>query len=319
MAKKNGKPAEAESVEESSEVVQAFEPTYSATAKSKEKMMTVKCGTIILRQAWNSRKEATIGETKKDPSGEEWPDNRLDASIRGRLEDGKSPLINDPEVELLKDGSVQATSGFRRIGACVRIDPEMEIQVKVRATTGDPKQDDLDGRFDNLIENVQRTDLRPWELAEGFFQLTQHHPEIKAKQIAEKTGLGDRYISNLLRVRRKLCPELWEEYRQKGESMRVNDLIKVCSKPAEEQVDAYNAILRGESETEDEDEKKRKKTPKFKTWLKQTEKQLAKQGLSRDREKYLKGMAFALQCVTGEEDWVNPGVAERERRQAAEA
>lgn len=293
---------------------------YAKTAKSKEEEIDLACGDIVIDSNWNSRKEKTAPseeDGKKGPDGDEWPDAKLERSIRARIEAGERPLMQNPTVRRLKDGRYVLVFGFRRVTTCVRIDPKMVIRCRVKATTGDPKLDDYSARLENFAENVERHNLRPWETAEALYQASVYHPEKTLKEIARDVGRSDTYVANLVRLRKKLCSELWEEYQKKGEAMRLDHLLKACRFPAEEQVGVYNAILAGKplpgEEGEEDDEKPKKKASKHKTWLRQVENAMRKE-TSRTRLAELKGMAHVLACVLGEEEWTHPGVKDRKAK-----
>lgn len=294
---------------------------YAKTAKSKEEEIELACGDIVIDTEWNSRKEKTApteSDGKKAPDGEEWPDAKLERSIRARIEAGERPLMQNPTVRRLKDGRYVLVFGYRRVTTCVRIDPKMVVRCRVKATSGDPKVDDYSARLENLAENVERHNLRPWETAEALYQLHVYHPDKTLKEIAKDSGRSDTYVANLVRLRKKLCAELWEEYQVKGESMRLDHLLKACRYPAEEQVAIYNLILAGKPLPGEEDEKgeegepKKKKGSKYKTMLRQVESALRKE-TGRTRHAELKGMAYALACVLGQEEWVHPATKEKKK------
>ena len=57
-----------------------------------------------------------------------------------------------------------------------------------------------------LIENIQREDLNPIEIAAAFYQLSSHH-KLSHEQIAQKTGKDRTTVTNFIRLLR-LSPEV---------------------------------------------------------------------------------------------------------------
>lgn len=297
-------------------------PIFHVTKKRAAGAGVAKAKELFVDHDWNSRQERTSrgpGDKKKTDDGQEWPDEKLEASIRQRIDAGKRPLMQSPEVVELKEGGYVVVYGNRRVAICQKIDPEMEIGFTIMATTGDVKEDDYVARVNNAQENGNRVDLRPWERAEFFFRTRAAHPDKSIAQISEDFGFNKTYVGNLIRLRTKLHPELWEQFQTSGESMQLAHLIKVCSLPMEEQVDAYNVLVEGGELDDDDDDdsgKPKKKKSKYKTWLRQVEKQIGKDEDGPTRTNQLKGMALALRCVLGEEEWQNPAVKEKRQAEA---
>lgn len=272
---------------------------------------------VVVNRAWNSRKE-TYGRPKEDKDASRvWPDEALDASVKERVEQGMRPLLEEPEIRRLPDGRWSLVYGFRRFEALLRVfGPDFETEFLVMPSTGNEKEDDKNARIENLVENIQRVDLRPWEQADAFFYLSTEH-EMTAKDIATRTGVSPSHAANLIRLRKKLAPVLWEEYRQKGEFMRMDHLLKVCARPKEDQQELYNKLVEGKSIDENEEveevtpTRKRGKVRTYNSWRNQCRKLIAGGELGERRRLRVEGMLFAINCVLGEEEWQNPAVREK--------
>lgn len=131
--------------------------------------------------------------------------------------------------------------GYRRVLRCKDVLANTLQKFKVRQAS---KTADLYHRMvENARENVQRQNLRPWELAEHLFNMQtaggDETSKKSPKEIADDIGLSAKYVANLIRVKTKLCPELWEMFRSAGESIPVNALIRISKLDPKEQIEAF--------------------------------------------------------------------------------
>lgn len=74
------------------------------------------------------------------------------------------------------------------------------------------------GLAEQLAENIVRKQIRPAEMAAGLSTL-KSKPRTDGKPwtgklIAQAVGLSEGYVNNLIRLREKLAPELWEMFRK---------------------------------------------------------------------------------------------------------
>lgn len=178
-------------------------------------------------ERWNSR------DTSAPGSPRELSDDELEESIR------ETGLLQPIRVRK-EGGQWVLVFGFRRLKACLRIDPTSPIPCTVMPSSGDPTKDDFIARCENLAENGPRLDLRPHELADACFRLRQAHPDVIFKDLAARVGKGEEHVERLTRIRAKLCPELWEAWSANPDRFTINDLLAVCPLPHAEQVGAYN-------------------------------------------------------------------------------
>lgn len=99
----------------------------------------------------------------------------------------------------------------------------------------------------NLVENVQREDVRVWEVADRCFLLTQPPHSLEGKEIARMMGKSAPYINNLIRLRRNLVPELWEKLAsaEGSEKVTLPQWMKIAGQPHEQQMATYQRLLKG--------------------------------------------------------------------------
>ena len=111
-------------------------------------------------------------------------------------------VIQPITVSALQGGKYRIIAGERRWRAAVAAGLK-EIPAMVRSVE---KQEALEMA---LIENIQREDLNPIEIALGFARLCIDH-QLTHDQVAQKTGKDRSTVSNFLRLL-KLTPEVRQE------------------------------------------------------------------------------------------------------------
>lgn len=189
----------------------------------------VKLEEIFEQPNWNSR------QTADDKADKELADS---IAASGLLQ----PLVVKDTGEMA-EGSRRyfLVSGFRRFKALRRIGWKEGVPVSFAKGS----MDDL--RAMNIIENEQRRDLKPWELADACYQLSNGPATWGAGTIAQRLGKSQKHIANMLRVRTKLHPELWEQMKspEAGEKITLRWWIKLAALPGEEQLRRYEVLVRG--------------------------------------------------------------------------
>lgn len=230
-------------------------PKYERIPDATKDIIRVTLEEVFADEEWNSRRHFDHAlevnpEECDELETDGMSDYDLEVSIRAR------GVVTPVKVRLLSEAEREALAkkkpankykfflvyGFRRYRTLMKLaGPEAMISAVLQMDFGNEKDNDVASRIDNLVENINRRNLLPYEKADAFHALLSQHTTYSAGTIADATGLSKSYVNNLVRVRRKLCPELWEEYKRKGEAMRLDDLVKVCSLPKGEQVAAYEA------------------------------------------------------------------------------
>jgi ParB/RepB/Spo0J family partition protein len=209
------------------------------TGDPRVEIVYLKARSILLDNEFNVRKE--LGGRNRIATDDEKAEGWLsDVELKESIQ--KQGLLQFPKVRIIKD-AYYATMGFRRVRACMSIDKDYLVPCILQTATGDAKADERTAYFDNLAENLQRRNLRVYEMAERFMFL-QNKYKITATAIAKAMGLSARYVANLIRVREKLHPDLWNKFVKLGDSVRFNHLQDVCVLPLEKQIEAYAAKLK---------------------------------------------------------------------------
>ena len=142
--------------------------------------------------------------------------------------------------------------------------------------------------------------------------------QITATEAAERVGMSPEYASQLVRVRKRLAPVLWEQFQKWGVTKKIpwKDLIELSSYPWETQIekwneahDLYEGARRGHEY---------KPGPsKLRKMLKRIE---ADPSVMREGLGFAAGAKYALRVALGEEAWRHGGVASsRIRRERAKA
>lgn len=218
-------------------------------------IVDITAGEVVYDLDWNSRKEGLTPLTEEQDaarkllveramSGEDVdldPDAGLEVNMRQRFAEGLSPNHTAVKVRQQPDGSFRLVSGYRRLMCALRIGHDTPILAVDEGDEGKKGPIDVQDRLDNLSENLQRKNLRPWEIAEACAAIHDLHG-LSGPQIAKSIGKSKAYVNNLLRLRQKLSADMWESFKAAGETMSTTDLLAVAVVPKKEQADAYNKL-----------------------------------------------------------------------------
>ena len=143
----------------------------------KTSFITILPTTIELDEAWNCRQEyeRTDGEAN-DPS-EALTDGQLEQSI------AQHGILEAPAVMLVGE-SYKAVWGFRRIRAAQKVKPKRKITCRLL------REGPHLARAFNLIENVHRRALKPWEVAEALVAMKHENPILRDIDLANMVNLA---------------------------------------------------------------------------------------------------------------------------------
>jgi ParB/RepB/Spo0J family partition protein len=286
-------------------------------AGAKGGLLFIPVGEILEPAGWNSRK---VENKEKDAE--------LRADFEDRLRRGLEPVLQPIKVWKRPDGRYVVMVGFRRRKELAAVDPKRPIPSMLLDVPANATSEEIDAlaREANLSENANRADLRPWEEVQAASDYMAAHPKAKVLGLAKALGKSEKHVYNMIRLRRQLCPALWQEYTERGESMRWKDLVSVCKLPAEEQEAEYNRLtkeLRGGRPKGARDAQKRTRGPnkekgeeggsdegdevedplpvgelQVSTWLQKVT-DSGKDAASREKRSFYAGAHHALQAVMG--------------------
>ncbi len=217
-----------------------------AHATQPPEVITLPACEIVMDEAWNSRDYAhehgSGGATEGQADvGQQLTDEQLRESIeqRGLLETLRVRRRGDEWVLVF---------GFRRLRACLEIDPDMPILCTIQPATGDDEEDAFEASSANLTENLNRRDLRCFEIADKLWEMHQSRPDLSQGELARYVGLSASYTSALLRIKRRAAPELWELFCAHGRNFgngitykHMLEVIQVATK--EDQLRAWSLLV----------------------------------------------------------------------------
>lgn len=189
---------------------------------------------IVVDEAWNTRQEPADEGSGDDPSADE--------ALRASIE--QSGILQPLGVARRVVGGLPAdvppfytlVYGFRRM----RVAKTLGLE-RVPCVVVEPER----ARVANLSENFARKNLEPWELMEALARLKEEQPDITTESMGVAVGKHANYVANLLRLRRKLSPELLEAYKTRGSAMHMRYLLEVCKLPQADQAERYNLLVQG--------------------------------------------------------------------------
>lgn len=110
----------------------------------------------------------------------------------------------------LKGEEYRVTAGHRRLAALKHL--------KVKSVPVIVLTDTKDVEVVQLAENIGRVNLHPLDLAQRLFDLCDpkgaYGKKFSMKELAEKLGKSTAHVENLVRVRKKLCDDVWTSARR---------------------------------------------------------------------------------------------------------
>lgn len=153
-----------------------------------------------------------------------------------KREGQQSPVI----VRKTLDGRYDLLVGFRRFAAISRPDKEGGLgRETIRATIVehddklDADQMALADLMTNLVENVARDDLSPYDLCMRVYSIHDEH-ELSPGKIAGRCGKSESYIDNLIRIAKNVHPSILKRWKEETgpnppptKVLNVNNLAKI--------------------------------------------------------------------------------------------
>lgn len=187
---------------------------------------------ITLDEDWNSRREYTRTEGEAADPSDLLTDEQLEESIR------QHGILEAPAV-MSVDGTYKAVYGYRRIRAAQRVRPTRKITV--RLIKDGPQR----ARAYNLVENLHRRALKPWEIAEALYQMKLENPVARNEDLAALVNLSKTFVMNLLVLRTRADPVIWEQFKRWGTSLKIGyrEVLAISKLPQCDQAAAWKAAV----------------------------------------------------------------------------
>lgn len=252
---------------------------------------------LIGQSKRNSRKADDCGSEAETPTDE--PSfTQLVRTIRrrGLLEPiGVRPL---PKVDE-RGHTHELVFGSRRLRAFKIAKPGEKIPCLIRENRGD-----YEALLDNLVENVHRRRIRPWMQAETFCELRELRPDVTVAAIAQEAGVTEYYCSTLIRIRKKLRPDLWELYKRWGETMRVgyHDMVELARLSHDEQLVKWNQLVDAKGKVGGGKVRGPQRRPGERKLARYLDVALAGE-LGGKSQQFQRGLVYALRVALGERRW----------------
>lgn len=124
-------------------------------------------------------------------------------------------------------------AGHRRHRACT------ELGIKVRAALVEGN-----ATLIAVVENEGRRRWRPAELATALAELRPLYAS--GAELAADAGLSPQHVNNLIRIKKKLHPDLWQVFLRYGEGLDWVRMAEIAAMPQDKQVEEWNRSRRTE-------------------------------------------------------------------------
>lgn len=200
----------------------------------------IRLGDVVIDADWNSRDLEVLGSGADKQGATEAPTHELsDDELRDSLR--AQGMIQPCGVRLVA-GAHHLVWGFRRMRAALDVwGPEHVLGFYVAEV------DDYGALNLNLLENLQRRNLKPHEIAKTLHRMKRARPERTIRELAGDVGLSYPYVSNLVRIANKSHPVLWDLFMHFGTSfghgITYKDFVSIVKLPKDEQLDAWHALI----------------------------------------------------------------------------
>lgn len=155
-------------------------------------------------------------------------------------------------------------SGFRRFKGLTKIGCLQALCIVAYY------EDPISAVLDNLLENMHRERLRPFEIARAISGI--HQKGFTLRSISKHVGLSPQHVGNLVRCHERLIPPLKEVFRRQDSETTLTELIGIASLEPQAQLVKYQEISGRSTQPKSpqlsspyEDEPPKKKPPKMKS------------------------------------------------------
>lgn len=215
-----------------------------------EEVRLIPIDQILIDDAWNVRS----GDWKDKASADLETGESFEGLVQAIAQSGLKTRI---VVQLAPKGAPKPyilREGFRRTAACKQL-LWKEIPAVIRSY-----ENETDARFDNLLENVARKNLKPADLAWGIGQLVKAEPKLTGTVIGRRLDLSQTYVSLLLSIFTNMKPGIFKAWRESAIKVSVEEARAVAMVEKDQQEQAWAAVVGGSNAGSDEEEGKKKKS-----------------------------------------------------------
>ena len=131
-------------------------------------------------------------------------------------------------------------AGFKRHAALRSLGTPADQPINV--TCLDAEVEAADILAINLVENLQREDLHPYDMALAFLRLATEH-DLSGPAIARRVGKSGGYVNNLMRAHRDLAPAILERWAAHDPAVSPRVAIELSALPVDQQLARWTVIL----------------------------------------------------------------------------
>lgn len=180
--------------------------------------------------------------------------HEMDDLVSSIKEVGLLQPLSVLDVRAGNEHTLVLVAGFRRYHAIKKIREEDESlfeKVEVKKFYGDATT----AQVINLIENLQRQDLKPHQVCKGIYNLSQK--KLSQAEIAKQIGKTQGFVSQMLKIYNGLSSEAWLLFKR-GE-LTVSGALELVNVSEEEQDKVVEEIKEVEETEMPKQEKKEAK------------------------------------------------------------
>jgi ParB/RepB/Spo0J family partition protein len=208
-------------------------------AENPDLIVDIPLSLIEVDYSWNSRS----GEWDQDSGDEEC--SQLTDLIESISQDGqKTPCRVTIQLEGAKPYKLR--SGFRRYRASEELGKAHPNQVPTLRCIV-TREDEVEGRIENLRENAARDNVKPADLAWGIKDLQKRAKDagtpLSGNAISKKLGLNQSYTAKLIRIGEKTKANVFARWRSTPVRISVNDMAAISELPKDQQEAAFADLL----------------------------------------------------------------------------
>ena len=263
-------------------------------------MVHVRALEIVMDESLNSRSYEKFGSGQETEGMAKEHGGFTDEQLRDDI--AKNGLLQPIGVRLF-EGAYVCVYGYRRLRACLSLHEDYPVSCIVQASEGDEERDSFEAHAANVRENMNRRNLKPFELAEALFKMTQSREDLSVGEIAQAVGIERQYANHLVLIRKRAAPKLWRLFVSYGlrfsNRLQYKHMIPIVKLPKLEQVAAWQSVV---AENE-EQRRQRKSNPRRRATIKTINQWLAELDSLGEDARFVEGVRYALQAVNGEAQW----------------